>query len=217
MLFSGLTIAQLLSRVIALLIAITIHEFAHAWAASRLGDQTAASMGRLSLNPLKHLDVLGTLMLLTAGIGWGKPVPVNPYNLRNGPKAGMALTSLAGPVSNLLLAAIFSVPLRLGLVSFDAQGASTYFPGAAEILFTVVLMNIGLAVFNLIPLPPLDGYSVALGLLPDPWAAKLASVGRYGPMLLFGLLFLGYLMPIDPLWTIMSPFYNLFLKLFLGI
>lgn len=217
MIFGGLTIAQLLSRVIALLIAISIHEFAHAWMASQLGDRTAASMGRLTLNPLRHLDLFGTLMLVTVGIGWGKPVPVNPYNLRNGPKAGMAITSAAGPISNLMLAAIFSVPLRMGWVSTSALGASAYLPSMAEVFYTIVLMNIGLAIFNLIPLPPLDGFSVALGLLPDPWATKLASVARYGPMILFGLLFAGWLLPIDPLWAIMSPFYTLFMKLFLGV
>ena len=140
-----------------MLVAITIHEFAHAWAANRLGDRTATALGRLSLNPLRHLDPLGTLMLLTAGIGWGKPVPVNPYNLRNGPKAGMAVTSLAGPLSNLLLAAALSVPLRLGLAPFTIWGASALLPSLGELLLTVIIMNIGLAIFNLIPIAPLDG------------------------------------------------------------
>lgn len=216
MLFRGLTFAQLLARVIALLIAITVHEFAHAWMANRLGDRTAASQGRLSLNPLRHLDPVGTLMLLVAGFGWGKPVPVNPYNLRNGPKSGMAWSSLAGPASNLIVAALISLPLRLGIVPLQGWGNSEIVPSLPEVLFTIILLNIGLAIFNLIPLPPLDGFKVALGILPTRWAIKLLPLERYGAMLLLGLFALGWVLPIDPLGAIMDPFFDLFLRLFLG-
>jgi len=216
MLFRGMDFAQLLSRIIALLIAITIHEFAHAWMANRLGDRTATAQGRLSLNPLKHLDPIGTLMLFTAGFGWGRPVPVNPHNLKNGARAGMAWTSLAGPVSNLITAAIFSLPFRFNLVPMLGGGGSVL-PGVADILFTIILYNIGLAAFNLIPVPPLDGFKVALGILPRGLAVRLLPLEQYGGILLLGLLALGWVLPIDPLGMIMNPFFNLFLGLFLGI
>lgn len=217
MLFGGLSLPAILANAIALLIAITIHEFAHAWMATRLGDPTARLRGRLSLNPLVHLDALGTLMLLFAGIGWGKPVPVNPYNLRNGPKAGLALTSAAGPLSNLLLAALFSIPLRLGAIPIRGWNSSAFLPSPAYILFSIVLMNIALAIFNLIPLAPLDGFRVAVGLLPNPWAVKLARIETYGPLILLGLLLMGRVLSVNPLSALMSPFINLFLRLFLGI
>lgn len=215
MLFRGMTFAQLLSRIIALLIAITIHEFAHAWMANRLGDRTATQQGRLSLNPLRHLDPIGTLMLFTAGFGWGRPVPVNPYNLKNGPRAGMAWTSVAGPVSNLLTAVVFALPFRLNLVPLTGGGAGL-FPSVAEVLFTIILFNIGLAAFNLIPIPPLDGFKVALGIIPRNLAVKLLPLEQYGGILLLGLLALGWVLPIDPLGMIMTPFFDLFLGLFLG-
>lgn len=216
MLFGGLTVPDLIARAIALLIAITIHEFAHAWMAFRLGDPTAKTMGRLSLNPLVHLDMLGTLMLLSAGFGWGKPVPVNPYNLRNGPKAGMAVTSLAGPVSNLILAGILALPLRFGLIPGRFGAADSLLPTVPELVLTIIFLNIVLAVFNLIPLPPLDGFKVAMGLLPSRIAAPLMRYQSYGPLLLLGIIAIGWITPFNPLWMIIRPFFNFFLGLFLG-
>ena len=217
MIFRGLTIAQFISRIIALLVAITVHEFAHAWMANRLGDRTATDQGRLSLNPLRHLDPIGTLMLLTAGFGWGRPVPVNPYNLKNGPRAGMAWTSVAGPVSNLLMAAIIALPIRFGLIPLNGWAGNNVIPGVMELIFTIIVLNIGLAVFNLIPVPPLDGFKVALGILPRDLAIKLLPLERYGGILLLGLLALGWVLPIDPLGAIMNPAFDFFLGIFLGI
>jgi Zn-dependent protease len=155
---------RLLYVIPAILIAITIHEFSHALAATALGDYTAKSLGRLTFNPLKHLDPVGTIMIMfTAiagvGIGWGKPVPVNPYNLRIGAKTGMALVSVAGPVSNILTAVILVLPLRLGYNLYTNETVLL-------VVYYTVAISIGLAVFNLLPLPPLDGFSVALGALP---------------------------------------------------
>jgi Zn-dependent protease len=215
MLFGGLSVADLLSRAIGLLIAIAVHEAAHAWMANRLGDSTAKSLGRLTLNPLRHLDMLGTLMLLTAGFGWGKPVPVNPYNLRNGPKAGMAVTSFAGPLSNMFVAALVALPLRFGLVPLEF-GTSNIVPSVAGVLLSIVLLNIGLGIFNLIPIAPLDGFKVALGLLPRNLAMPLARTEAYGPLILLGLLLVGRVLPIDPLGAIMGPVFNVLLKVFLG-
>jgi len=217
-LFTGLTLADVLSRAIALLIAITFHEFAHAWLSSRLGDQTARYMGRLTLNPLAHLDPIGTLMLLVAGFGWGKPVPVNPYNLRNGPRGGMALTSLAGPLSNLLLAGVFALPLRFGLISSGMFASrSNLIPSLGLILLTIVVMNVALAIFNLIPLPPLDGFSVLQGIVPREWAVSLERIRPYGPLILLGLFMIDRVLPVDALGAVMNPFINFFLRLYLGV
>ncbi|MGD8821027.1 MAG: site-2 protease family protein, partial [Anaerolineae bacterium] len=205
---------------IVLVISISIHEAAHAWSAYELGDSTAKSQGRLTLNPIVHFDPLGAIMLLFMavagwGIGWGKPVPVNPYNLRTNPRVGMGLTSAAGPFSNLVLAALSAIPIRL-------LGASM--PNLlAMFLWTMVSVNIALALFNLIPLPPLDGFNVAQGLLATfrtrwayEWGDRLAQVARYGPMLLLAVLALGWFTPINPLGWLLGPVRNVLMGWLLG-
>lgn len=175
---------------VALLISLAIHEASHAFTADQLGDPTARSLGRLTLNPLAHLDPAGTIALVVSslfgyGIGWGKPVPVNPYNLRrgplatlpNGPLIGMAIVALAGPVSNLLQAIVGAQVLRLGVLP-------------SEFVSTFIFVNVLLAVFNLIPIPPLDGYRVLLGLLPTGPAYRLARLEAWGPGVLILLVFM---------------------------
>jgi Zn-dependent protease len=161
-------IVQIVTMAIGLLLAVDIHECAHAWAANELGDPTARYQGRLSLNPIVHLDPVGTLMMLFSlfggiGIGWGKPVPVNPRNLRHG-RAGQGLVALAGPSSNLVLAAALALPLHLG---WAGAGLTGY-------LWSILIgVNVSLALFNLLPIPPLDGASVLVGVLSairQPWA-----------------------------------------------
>jgi len=142
-----------LISIVALIIAITIHEFSHAYMSDRLGDPTARSQGRLSLNPLVHLDPIGTLMLLIAHFGWGKPVPVDPYNLRH-PKRDYALISIAGPISNILLAIIVTLLLKILPASF------------AIFAIPLIYINILLAVFNLLPFHPLDGSHIFPDLFP---------------------------------------------------
>lgn len=177
---------EILALAIALLPAFTIHEFAHALMAYRLGDSTAKDLGRLTLNPLKHLDVLGTLMVFMVGFGWAKPVPVNPYNLRGG-RRGMALVAVVGPLSNLALAAVVAF---LWQVSGYAGGEIV-----RNTLLVFIYLNIALLFFNLIPIPPLDGFRVLLGVLPEPMAQQWARVGQVGPMLLFGLILIGNFIP----------------------
>lgn len=162
---------------ISLVIAVTIHEFAHAWAADKLGDPTARLAGRLSLNPLTHLDPLGTLMLLITRFGWGKPVPIDPFNLKD-PKRDNALISLAGPLSNLILAGFLSLILKLQ-------------PSAILLLLLVpiITMNVALAIFNLLPVPPLDGSKILLGILSNQQAAEWSELlEQYSPILLILLL-----------------------------
>lgn len=171
--------------------AVTFHELAHGWIAYKLGDPTAKAAGRLTLNPLKHLDVLGTIVFfVTRMIGWAKPVPVNPFNFKN-PKRDMAWVALAGPAMNLLLAAGFTVLLKL-LVLIPVTGSSSLL----RILMPLALMckagiiiNVGLAIFNIIPIPPLDGSKILEGMLPVNAALRYAKIERYGFIILILLIF----------------------------
>lgn len=180
--FSLITIIRVSILLLALIIAITVHEFAHAFAASKLGDQTAKFLGRLTLSPLAHLDPIGSLMLILSGFGWGKPVPFNPLYLEN-PHRDSALISFAGPISNVITAILIALPYRLGLPIFHDKLIF-------ELIFTVVSINIGLAVFNLIPIYPLDGFRIVSGLLPVPLAIKWEMIAPYG---IFFLLFLVFI------------------------
>lgn len=177
--------------------AITLHEVAHGWVAHRLGDATARSLGRLSLNPLRHVDPIGTVlvpavMLVASGFvfGWARPVPVNPGNLRR-PRRDMAWVALAGPFANLLMAVAWVMAARLALVYHQALGDAALFlvlMGAAGVLINTVLL-----VLNLLPLPPLDGGRVLTSLLPPPWAARVARIERFGILIVVGLLVTGAL------------------------
>jgi len=174
----------LLIIVVAFVVAITIHEFSHALVATWLGDDLPRLQGRVSLNPLRHLDPLGTLMIAIASFGWGRPVLVNPYRLRFGLHRGMALVALAGPVSNLLLAVVLTPLVRQLVESADAN------PLAVQGVFLILQLNVFLAVFNLIPIPPLDGFSVVVGLAPTAMADRLNELRRYGPVALLAVFLL---------------------------
>ena len=206
-------IAQLIANAIALLVAIDVHEFCHAWMADQLGDPTPRYQGRLTLNPLAHLDPLGTLMLILVRFGWGKPVPVNPYNLRNGPKSGMAMVSFAGPLANLITAALLALPVRLGLVMPTLRGETI--PSLEMVVTTTILVNVILAVFNLLPIAPLDGFRLLVGLLPYRWSYTLARYESYGPLFLMLLLAMGFF-GIDVLGLVMDPIIRLVLLLLTG-
>jgi len=201
-LFPQIDLVDLLITFLALVFSISIHEFAHAWTALKLGDRTAYYQGRVTLHPAAHLDPVGTMMMLVSaitgyGIGWGKPVPVNPVNLKYGPRVGMAITSAAGPISNILQAIVWGIPLRFAL-----QGTITLPDLAVQALLALFFINLGLALFNLIPLFPLDGFSIVRGLLATiraRWAYDLSDfldrLQPYAPMLLLLLIFLDQTMP----------------------
>ena len=217
--FHGLI--TLLSFVFALLIAITFHEFSHALSATLLGDETARSRGRLSLHPLAHLDPVGTAMIVFAGFGWGRPVPVNPAYLRSGPGTGMALVSLAGPLSNVLVATAVAVPVTAGYVPVGAVGFSMFRGSSADVaayvIGTVVFWNLLLAAFNLIPVAPLDGFKVALGILPRDAGNRFAQLERYGPAIPLSLIMLDYLVPgVGILSSLVRPIVNALAILVLG-
>ena len=201
---SGLTIPQIIAiAVIPTLFAITVHEVAHGWAAKHLGDPTAERLGRLTLNPFKHIDPVGTvlvpvLLLMVAGvaIGWAKPVPVTWENLRH-PKRDMALVAAAGPGANLLMAIAWGVLGKISTLMPDAVGWVA--EPLAYMAVWGIFINVLLMVFNLLPLPPLDGGRVAVGLLPGPWAWRLSRLEPYGFMIIIVLMATGVL------WFIINP------------
>jgi Zn-dependent protease len=190
----------------AVVIVITIHEFAHAWAADRLGDETPRYQGRLTLNPLEHLDPAGTLLLVFTGYGWGKPVEFNPFALDD-IRRGTTLVALAGPASNLILAALLAAVFRF-LPPALLIGPGGFF------LLTLVQFNVILAVFNLIPINPLDGFKVVGGFLPPDLADQWTAFGHYGIIILVVLLLpFG---PVQPINLLIGPPIHFLTNLFLG-
>jgi Zn-dependent protease len=191
---------------IALIIAITVHEFSHALVADRLGDPTPRLQGRLTLNPLAHLDPVGTILMLIARFGWGKPVVFDPFNLRH-PRRDAALISIAGPISNLLLAGILSLVLHALL-------ATHYALLSYAILTPIIVLNVVLAIFNLVPVHPLDGFKIVGGILPASYAKQWYELEPYGMIFLIFLVF-----PIfggtAPISRFMTPIINFFLSIFL--
>jgi len=190
--------------IIALLLALSFHEAAHAYTAYILGDPTSKIQGRVTLNPLKHLDTVGTIMIFITffsgfGIGWGKPVPVNPYNFKDY-KKGEALTALAGPMANFILALISSFPIR-------------YFPSSIptelnQFLQIFIMLNIGLMCFNLIPIPPLDGSKILFMFLPDKYYSYRPQLEKNGPAILLGVIIFGQILNIPLLFWVLSPMMN---------
>jgi len=199
----NLDLATFIPRLITLIIALTVHEFSHAKVADAFGDTTPRANGRVTLNPLVHLDPIGSLMFIFAGFGWAKPVPVNPYALGMRSPSAYMLVSLAGPLSNLMLAILAAIPLRLGLIQpFDGGQTTT-------ILYTFlsqfIVLNLVLAFFNLIPLAPLDGEKIAGYFFPPSWASVLDRIRPYGPMLLMLILFGLPIVGIDVIGTVLYP------------
>ncbi|MGQ9525049.1 MAG: site-2 protease family protein [Armatimonadota bacterium] len=172
---------QMLAWVVGIIVAITVHEFAHALVAYRCGDDTAKRQGRLSLDPLRHYDLIGTTMILVGGMGWGKPVPVDPRNMRN-PRWDEVKVSFAGPASNLIVVTL--------ILLIDRHFPPPW-PPWVSLATMVVQVNLMLAFFNLIPIPPLDGSHILAGFLPRRQASKYwYTMGRYGFLILIGLVFL---------------------------
>lgn len=222
MLFN-LTPSMLISYIFVLLTAFAVHEFAHAFTANFFGDRTPAENGRLTLNPLAHLDIMGSLMLLVAGFGWAKPVPVNIYALERRSRMAPFWVSLAGPGSNLIMAVIMAIPFQLGLVSLqqaqlDMVTAQRHIlPTLDQFLLVFVQTNLLLMLFNLIPFAPLDGEKILYYLLPAPGQRVMDQIRPYGPILLLFLVFGGFLIPgLDLLERILYPTLSFLMNLLLG-
>lgn len=184
--FGGLQEWEIIARLIALVPAFTFHEFAHAWVAYRLGDPTAKNLGRLTLNPLKHIDMMGMLMVLAVGFGWARPVPFNPDNLRNGRK-DIALVAVAGPLANLLFAIFLAAIWRLFASADNAL--------LDLVVLSSIRLNVALLFFNLIPIAPLDGFKAVGGWLPEGFYERWMRTARTGPYVLLGLIALSYVAP----------------------
>jgi Zn-dependent protease len=211
-------IARFIANLLAVVISITVHEFSHALSADLLGDPTPRYRGRLTLNPAAHFDPIGAMMILLSsisgfGFGWGKPVAVSATNLRFGPRVGFALTAFAGPFSNIVLATLFAIPIRVAM----SQGIMIS-PIVWELLLIGVSVNIANAVFNLLPIPPLDGNYVlrgVLSLIRTRWAYEAVSfldqMVTWGPWLFLGLIMLDNILPLRRglIWTLLWPFFRL--------
>jgi Zn-dependent protease len=209
----GAVLAFVAAWLVAIITGLAFHEFCHAWSAYQLGDDFAARQGRLTLNPLKHLDPMGSALLLVAGFGWAKPTPVIPSRLKYGPVQGGAIVSAAGPLSNFVIAAIAALPLKAGWVDYvglssigDASAGETI----GLFLYFLVGMNILLGIFNLIPIPPLDGFDIIQPILPREVRLALAPMRQWG----VGLLMVLFILPlatggaIDPLGATIRTAYD---------
>ncbi len=213
---NGINISMLIISVPPILLALTLHEYAHGYVAYRFGDPTAKLMGRLTLNPLAHLDPFGTLMIFLVRFGWAKPVPVDPRYLRN-PKRDMMWIAAAGPGMNMLLALISGLLLR-AMISMGMRGQSM---SIADILFMMVYLsvyiNLALAVFNILPIPPLDGSRILAGILPRRYEPTLRMLEMRGPMILMGVILLGMFTNIHIIGRMIGPFVTFFMWVFAGI
>ena len=213
---------------VAVLTGLAFHEFSHAWSANELGDDTAKRQGRLTLNPIKHLDPIGTTLLFVLGFGWAKPTPVNVWRLRGGALRGGALVSFAGPASNFFFAAVAAIPIRLGLVDTDVIVPPGFTLVEAVIRFGdgmdlvwlfltfIVALNVVLGIFNLIPIPPLDGFAVLQGLLPRELARGLQQLAPWGPGILMGMILMGFLVGWSPITWLIGLVYDDILGVILG-
>jgi Zn-dependent protease len=217
----ALFVLLVLAIVVSLLIGFSFHEFSHALVADTLGDPTPRRQGRLSLNPREHLDPLGSLMLIMAGFGWAKPVQINPFNLRFGPKVGMALSAVAGPLANFVIAGALAAPLKARVFELRSEFTlSTWSLGnyVAFLLLYIVIINTTLGVFNLLPIPPMDGSRVAM-LLPGEIGDffRRMEQERWGLGILMLLIALPFLTggQVDVLGAIIGPIRSRLLELFL--
>jgi len=206
---------EIIFFLIVLLFSVILHEIAHGSVALYLGDPTAKMAGRLTLNPLAHIDIIGLLLLYFYGFGWAKPVPVNPYNFRN-PRKDELWVSLAGPGSNMVLALVFGIIFRLLIGSYPFGSQASTHQLFLIMLIKGIQLNLVLAVFNLIPVNPLDGSHILSGIMPLQYQSQLQQIQRYSFYVLLGVIVLDYFLNLGILWAIFKPFIFFFGTLFAG-
>jgi Zn-dependent protease len=211
-----MNIQSLLLLAPPILLALTFHEYAHALVANMYGDDTAKQSGRLTLNPLRHLDPLGTIMIFLVHFGWAKPVPVNPHRLNN-PKRDMLWISAAGPLANMVLALLSGILLRLILASVGIPDQQSVTGLLTFMVIMSLQINLALAIFNVLPIAPLDGSKILFGLLPSRHEGKAYMLERYGPFILIGLIVIGQFTGVSILGRLIWPFVDFFSKIFAGI
>jgi Zn-dependent protease len=208
---TGKDLALRVIMLIPMWLSLSVHEWAHAWSAWKLGDDTAAREGRLTLNPMSHIDPLGTILLPLLGVplGWAKPVPVNParFDRRWTMRTGMAITAFAGPLSNIILAVLCSVVL--GVMFRFAPETRTLDNGGTYLLVHAVQLNVGLAIFNMLPLPPLDGSRIVERLVPPRWEPTWEAIARFGPILLLFILASGGFFLSGPINAVSQTLFTL--------
>jgi len=208
--------AVLIPRLLALIISLTFHEYSHAWMAVKFGDETPRWAGRLTLKPLNHLDPIVSLTLLLVGFGWAKPVPVNPYTLKRKHPAALMAVALSGPLSNFILAVVTAIPLRFALVQ-PIGTTSSLLPSLFEFLLYFMYINLGLMLFNLIPIPPLDGEEVLAFLLPAKAAMTYEKLRPYGSFILLGFILIGQFSGFNIINQILQPIMTGIAKFLLGV
>lgn len=215
LLLGNVTVPLFIAFAFTALLAFAYHEFAHAIVADRLGDDTPRRFGRMTLNPFVHLDLFGTVLLLLVGFGWAS-TPVNPNNLRGNPRTMHAVVAASGPIANVLMAIFWGLPVLLGLVepSFPAQGA--ILPTVYQVCRTGVLINLVLFAFNLMPIPPLDGFTILLGVLPVEMSYRLESIRQYGSMILILVIFVLPWVGLDVIGFWIWPVVNNVMPILLG-
>lgn len=214
MLLLNQPLSQIIAFAITAILAFAYHEFAHAIVADRLGDPTPRANGRMTLNPIPHLSIFGLLMLFLIGFGWAT-TPVNPNQLRGNPRRSMMWVALAGPAANLLMAIVYALPIRIGLV--EPTGLGDTLPTLFQVLYTGVQINLLLMAFNLLPIPPLDGFTILVGLLPPDLAYQLAALRQYGNFILLALLILPQITGFNIIGSVISPIITLFFGVLTGL
>lgn len=219
--FNRYTLISLLLQIPVVLFSLSLHETAHGYVAYKMGDPTARNLGRLTLNPIKHLDPLGALCMLLLGYGWANPVPINTRNFKN-PKKGMALTALAGPVSNLLLALVLTVlnsfVVIISVYIPQTENSALMLSIVYMFFYTGVYLNVSLAVFNLLPVPPFDGSRIFLALLPPKLYFGIMKYERYILIAVLALLYVGLLSgPIDFITDCIFDLFNYISGLIIGL
>lgn len=215
LLLGNVTVPLFIAFAITALLAFAYHEFAHALVADRLGDNTPRSFGRMTLNPFVHLDLFGTVLLLLVGFGWAS-TPVNPNNLRGNPRTMHAVVAAAGPIANVIMAILWGLPVLLGLVEPSIPASGAILPTAYQVCRIGVLINLVLFAFNLMPIPPLDGFTILLGVLPVEMSFRLEALRQYGSILLLLVIFVLPYVGLDVIGWWIWPVVNNVMPILLG-